>query len=117
MTVSMTVSVSMTMSVTMSVTMVIIMMMILLFRLHSCHFLCLEFLHNLSIVDLLTYWMTTVWTMTMDGLSLGIAGSTMAAMMIGSTLEESMMTAMRSMPVQNGPIIIFHQLTSAGNCN
>merc|ERR1712050_48705 len=79
-----------------------IMMMILLFRLHSCHFLCLEFLHNLSIVDLLTFWMTTVWTMTMDGLSLGIAGSTMATMMIGSTLEESMMTAMRSMPVQNG---------------
>merc|ERR1712131_402681 len=104
------------MSVTMPFTMVIIMMMFL-FRLHSCHFLCLEFLHNFSIVDHLTFWMTTVWTVTMDSLSFGIAGSTMTAVVIGSTLEESMVTAMRSVPVQNGPIIIFHQLTSASNCN
>merc|ERR1712176_1619437 len=98
----MSMAVSMTMSVTMSFTMVIIMMMILLFRLHSRHFLCLEFLHNLSIVDHLTFWMATVWTVTMDGLSLGIAGSTVATMMIGSTLEESMTATMGSVPVQNG---------------
>merc|ERR1719346_142197 len=109
-------AVSMTVSVTMCFTMVIIMIM-LLFCSHSCHFLFLEFLHNLSIVDHLTFWVTTVWTVTMDGLSFGIAGSTMSTVMIGSTLKESMMTTMGSVPVQNGPIIIFHQLTGAGNCN
>merc|ERR1712168_200811 len=101
----------------MPVTVAVIMILGLGCRLHSGLFLCLKLLHNICIVDHLISWVTAVWTVTMNGLALVVSGSTVSAVMIGSTLEETMMAPMGSVPVHYSPIIIFHQLAGTGNCN